>query len=141
MNIKRITKFSKNDLENLNLLLLEWSANHYQITKSYFKVLIKKSYFIGLYDRGAMVGTVTLVPIHKISGLKGSIEHLLVSEKYRGLGQGEKLMKYAIALAKKLNMVSIVLTCEFHRTAANALYKKIGFKIKELNFYELKIND
>ncbi len=138
--IKEIARFDKNVLLDLNNLLLQWSQkNRYQIKPDYFKSLIKNSHLIAMYDGEKIIGTITLIEIYKLSGIKGSLEHLLIDEKYRGKGLGKKLMLYAIGLAKKLKMDVLFLTCEPKRTVANLLYQKLGFKIKETNFYYLDI--
>ncbi len=138
--IKKIHHFDEKALSDLNTLLLQWSnKKNYQISPEYFKVLIKQSDVLVLYDGNDIIGTVTLIGMHKLSGLKGSVEHLLVSEKYRGKGLGKKLMHCAIDLAKKSGIERLFLTCEPEREAANALYQKLGFKIKETNFYYLDV--
>lgn len=105
----------------------------------YFKKLIKKNHLIGLYDGDKIIGTVTLIEIYKLSGIKGSIEHLILDEKYRGRGLGKKLMIFAINLAKRLKIKTLFLTCEPGRIVANSLYQKLGFKIKKTNFYYLDL--
>ncbi|MDO8530463.1 MAG: GNAT family N-acetyltransferase [bacterium] len=137
--VKKIARFDKTALLGLNSLLKQWSKKKYQITPAYFKKLAAHSHILALYDGKTMIGTVTLIPLYKLSGVKGSIEHLIVDEKYRGRGLGKKLMQGAIDLAKKLNMDAIFLTCEPERKVANALYKKLGFKTKDTYFYSLEI--
>ncbi|MEK7664029.1 MAG: GNAT family N-acetyltransferase [Patescibacteria group bacterium] len=143
MQIKFIFKvikgFSKKDLKDLNELMLQWSKKRRKISPEYFKKLIKKSHILTLSDGSRIIGTVTLVEINKLSGLKGSIEHLIIDEKYRGRGLGERLMKYAISHARKLEIETLFLTAEPDRLIANNLYKKMGFKIKKTNFYQLKL--
>ncbi|MEK7124361.1 MAG: GNAT family N-acetyltransferase [Patescibacteria group bacterium] len=138
-NIKILKNFRQNDLKELNDILLQWSAKRKEITPLQFRKLIKKSHVIAMYDKKTMIGTVTLIELHKLSGLKGIVEHLMIDEKYRGRGLGEKLMKYSVNLAKKLEMKNLYLTCEPERIAANKLYQKIGFKAKETNFYQLTL--
>lgn len=139
--LKRIAKAEKKNLDDLNRLLGQWSKKGYQMNSEYFKKLIKKSHLLGLYDRNKIIGTVTLIEIHKLSGIKGSIEHLILDEKYRGRGLGKKLMVFAIDLAKKLKIETLFLTCEPYRTIANSLYKKLGFKIKKTNYYVKNIKN
>lgn len=131
--IKVLTKSGKNVLSDLNKLLAQWKKG-YQITPGYFKRVIKESHLIAVCQKDRVVGMVTLIKIHKISGVKGTIEHLILDEKCRGRGLGRELMNYAISLAKKLEIRTLFLTCEPKRKAANALYKKLGFKIKKTNF-------
>lgn len=136
--IKVLTKPDKNALDDLNKLLPQWKKG-YQISSGYFKKFIKESHLITVCRKNRVIGIVTLVKIHKISGVKGAIEHLILDEKYRGRGLGKKLMGCAVSLAKKLKIETLLLTCEPERKAANALYKKLGFKIKKTNYYYLDI--
>mgnify|MGYP001567659044 FL=1 len=89
--VKKITRFDKPALLGLNELLKQWSKKT-QITPTYFKKLAAQSHVLALYDGKNMIGTVTLIPLYKLSGVKGSIEHLIIDEKYRGRGLGKKLM-------------------------------------------------
>lgn len=132
-------KYDKNALDDLNRLLLQWSSKGYQLTPQYFKKLIKKSHILCLYDKGNVIGTVTLIEIQKLSGPKGSLEHLILDEKYRGRGLGKELMNFAISVAKTLKIEVLFLTCEPDRLVANVLYQKLGFKIKKTNFYSKKL--
>lgn len=138
LTIKVLTQSDKKSLHDINKLLLQWSDKGYQMSRDYFKSLLSKSHVIGLFDGKKMVGTVTLVEIHKLSGLKGTIEHLIVDTTYQGRGLGKELMVFAINFAKKLGIEALFLTCEPERKVANALYKKLGFKIKKTNFYQLQ---
>lgn len=135
-SIKPVTKYSAGTLAGLNALLLQWDTKR-QLKPGYFTKLLKHSYLLCLYDGKKMIGAVTLVPLHKISGVKGSIEHLIVDQEYRGRGLGKKLMKEAVSYAKKLGMEGLQLTCNPKRNVANALYRKLGFKLQKTNFYLL----
>ena len=139
IKIKRIIQKNKKNLADINGLLAQWSLNGYQIKNIYFKKLLKQSYVFGMYDENLLIGTATLIPLHKLSGLKGSIEHVIIDEKYRGQGLGKKLMLNVIAVAKKMQMETLCLTCEPDRIVANILYQNLGFIKKETNFYQLKI--
>ena len=90
-------------------------------------------------DAGSIIGTVTIVPLYKLSGLKGSVEHVLVDEAYRGKGLGEKLMRHAIEYAKQQGMGKLFLTVEPERVVAKKLYQKLGFTKKETDFYQLSL--
>ena len=141
MIFKELKNFNAKDLLDINKLLKQWSDKGYQMKPSYFKKLIKKSHILCLYDKGTIVGTVTLVKVHKLSGLKGSVEHLILDQRYRGRGLGEKLMRFAVQYAKKLKIETLFLTCEPERKIANKLYRKLGFKIKNTNFYQLPLKN
>ena len=137
---KKIENFNEKDLAGINRLLTQWSDTGYQMNADYFKELIIKSHILCLYNNEDMIGTVTLVPLYKLSGSKGSVEHLIIDESQRGKGLGEKLMRFALDFAKEQNIETLFLTCEPQRIAANALYKKLGFTIKDTSFYQLNLH-
>lgn len=136
---KKITRTGKKELADMNALLRQWSAKSRPMTLAYFKTLVKKSYVMGVYDGKMLIGTATLIPLYKLSGLKGSIEHVLISQDYRGRGLGKELMKATVKLAKKLKMEQLFLTSNPSRVIALALYKKMGFKAVDTTFFELPI--
>ncbi len=140
MEIKQITSFNQEFLDCVNVLLSQWYKKSYSIDPDYLALVIKNSYLIALYDQDCIVGIVTLVKMTKLSGVKGSVEHLILDEKYRGKGLGEKLMISAIDFAKNLKIDTLFLTCEPEREVANALYQKLGFITKKTNFYYLNLN-
>ncbi len=138
-NLRRIVGSNKKDLNGLNNILLQWSDSRYQMNRDYFKSLTEESYVLGIFDEEHLAGTVTLIKTYKLSGIKGTIEHLIVDEQYRGRGLGKQLMGFAIDAAKKEKIDTLFLICEPYRKEANSLYEKIGFKIKETNFYYLNL--
>ena len=78
---KKINRADKKVLFELNNLLKQWSPKRKPINAGRFRELIKKSCLIGLFDGKRLIGTVTLIEMNKVSGRKGSIEHLIVNEK------------------------------------------------------------
>jgi len=87
-----------------------------------------------------IVGMITLVSFPKLEGLnKTWIEDLVVDEKYRGQGIAKALIDKAFEKTKSLGVKSVSLTSRPSRTIANAFYKKLGFKIKETNYYKLDL--
>lgn len=96
--------------------------------------------FIATNDNDKIIGMITLVSFPKLEGLsKTWIEDLVVDEKYRGKGIAKALMEKAFEKARSLNAKSISLTSRPSRIVANKFYKKLGFKIKETNYYTYKI--
>jgi len=141
VQIRRIKNYNKNTLKDLNALLLQLSSRGYQATPKQLKSTLKNknAYLICLYDGKKIMGTVTLIVIHQITGYKGYIEDVVVDEEYRRRGFGKKLILHIISLAKKMSIESLELKSENYRVVANILYKKLGFIIKEANVYSMKI--
>jgi len=139
ISLKIIDGSDSKSLNQLNELLKQWSTPARVISPEYFPALTKQSHLVGVYDNDSLVGTATLVPIYKLSGLKGSIEHVLVDEKYRGQGLGEQLMRFCINHAKEIGMKNLFLTVDPDRLAAQKLYEKLGFEKQDTYFYEIKL--
>lgn len=86
---------------------------------------------------GRIVGSVTLVVFRIPSGLRARIESLVVDDRVRGRGLGQALCKAAIARARELGADSVDLTSAPARAAANRLYLRMGFELRDTNVYRL----
>jgi len=86
-------------------------------------------------DEGAIIGSLTLVVFRTPTGGRAWIEDVVVDEAARGQGAGEALVHEAVRLADELGARTVDLTSRPSRTAANALYEKIGFHTRETNVY------
>lgn len=60
-------------------------------------------------------------------GIRAQIEAVRIRQEYRGLGLGEKLIQYAIELAKEKGAHVVQLTTDKKRPAAINFYEKLGF--------------
>jgi len=89
------------------------------------------------HDRrnGAIVGTLTLVVFRVPTGMRAWIDDVVVDETVRGRGVGEALTRTAIRLAAEKGARSLELTSRPSREAANRLYRRLGFTIRETNLY------
>lgn len=86
-----------------------------------------------------IVGTMTLVTFTIPTSKKAFIEDVVVDSKSQGLGIGRLLLEAGIALAKEKGVKRIELSSNPARIAANQLYQKLGFEIRETNFYRLQL--
>ena len=139
MKIKIVKKFDKGVFLDVSELLFDWWKKKHTLQMSDFKNVIKHDYLICVFDGKKVVGIATLVPVQKLSNLRGSIEHVIVDKNYRGQGLGRMLMEHALKLSKKLNMQSVFLTCDPKNTVANTLYKKMGLRLESIHFYSKKL--
>ena len=62
-------------------------------------------------------------------------ESLAVTRRFLGLAESRLKVGEAIRLAGELGVRTVDLTSRPSRTAANALYEKIGFHMRESNVY------
>lgn len=86
-----------------------------------------------------ILGTLTLVVAATPANRRAWVEDVVVDEAARGKGVGEALGREAIRRLRTMDVKLAELTSNPSRTAANGLYKKLGFELKDTNFYELKL--
>ncbi|MGC9669563.1 GNAT family N-acetyltransferase [Planosporangium sp. 12N6] len=84
---------------------------------------------------GAIVGTLTLVTVPTVTGLRARIEDVVVDACARGQGVGAALTERALDLARSAGASSVELTSRASRVAANRLYQRLGFQRRESNLY------
>ena len=139
MKITAVKKSSKETLEAVNKLLPQLSPSTNQLgEKELTKILQSESnqIFMATHDE-EICGMLTLVICHLTSGNKAVIEDVAVDQAFRGKGIGKMLMEKAIAIAKYQGIEHVDLTSNRSRLAANALYRRIGFKKRDTNVYRL----
>ena len=86
-------------------------------------------------DQGPIVGMLTLVTFPLPSGLRARIEDVVVDEEARGHGVGTALTMAAIDLARQQGARNVDLTSRASRAAANRLYQRLGFQLRDSNVY------
>jgi ribosomal protein S18 acetylase RimI-like enzyme len=86
-------------------------------------------------DQGAIVGMLTLVTFPLPSGLRARIEDVVVDQEARGHGVGTALTMAAIDLARQQGARNVDLTSRASRAAANRLYQRLGFQLRDSNVY------
>lgn len=86
-------------------------------------------------DTGAVVGALTLVAYPIPTGWRWWIEDVVVDHAARGRGIGEALVRAALGHARRQGAAAINLTSNPSRLAANRLYRRIGFHLRETNAY------
>lgn len=91
-------------------------------------------------ENNIILGTLTLV-LNKIpTGDKAWIEDVVVDDAARGKGVGKSLIKFVVDYSANKNIKSINLTSSPERIAANKLYQKLGFVLRETNVYRLTMD-
>lgn len=94
--------------------------------------------FIARVD-GAIVGSLTLAFYRIPTGLKAWIEDVVVDDAARGHGIGRLLNEAALDAARDRGAKNVSLTSRPSREAANRLYQRIGFEIRETNLYRFDL--
>jgi ribosomal protein S18 acetylase RimI-like enzyme len=89
-------------------------------------------------ETGSLVGSLTLVLFRVPTGLRAWIEDVVVDEGVRGSGVGASLVRAALDRATAAGARSVDLTSRPSREAANRLYRRLGFDVRETNVYRWK---
>jgi ribosomal protein S18 acetylase RimI-like enzyme len=130
-------------LSGVNRLLPQLSSTAPPLTMANLEELVSNSaltFFVAL-DDGVVVGTLTLVIFPIPTGLRAWIEDVVVDEAARGLGVGAALTNAATHEAQLRGVRSVDLTSRPSREAANALYQKLGFALRETNVYRFSVEN
>jgi ribosomal protein S18 acetylase RimI-like enzyme len=90
-------------------------------------------------DTGEIVGTLTLVTFPIPTGRRAWIEDVIVDRAASGQQLGERLSRAALDKARELGCRTVELTSRPSREAANHIYKKIGFEIRDTNVYRFTL--
>jgi ribosomal protein S18 acetylase RimI-like enzyme len=101
--------------------LVDWPGNHLLVARV----------------DGEIVGTLTLVTFPIPTGLRAWIEDVVVDEAARGHGAGAALTQAAVRLARTAGARTIDLTSRPSREAANRLYERLGFQLRDSKVYRL----
>ena len=84
---------------------------------------------------GEIVGTLTVVIFRIPTGVRAWIEDVVVDDAARGRGVGEALNEEAVRRAVEAGARSVDLTSRPSREAANRLYRRLGFEVRDTNVY------
>jgi len=141
MELKLLEKEAiSNELQTqLSQLYLQLNSELKQLPLT---TILEASDFIDIaccFDEGQLVGIAMMANYKVVSGHKGMIEDVVVSENKRGKGIGRKLMQKLLEQACFRNLDDVLLFSGHHRTAAINLYKSLGFKLKNSGLYIKKI--
>jgi ribosomal protein S18 acetylase RimI-like enzyme len=82
----------------------------------------------------------TLAVFRIPTGVRAWIEDVAVDTEARGKGIGEALTREAVRLAAARGARTIELTSRPSREAANRLYRRLGFELRETNVYRYTIS-
>ncbi len=90
-------------------------------------------------DGSEIVGTAAVVVYVTPISVKARIEDVVVDQAARGRGVGEALVKGCIEVARNRGAAIVELQSARSREAANRLYPRLGFELRDSNVYRLKL--
>lgn len=83
----------------------------------------------------ALIGSLTLCIFPIPTAIRAWIEDVVVDNDARGSGTGAALNTFALDLARSLGAKTVDLTSRPSREAANRLYQRLGFELRQTNCY------
>jgi ribosomal protein S18 acetylase RimI-like enzyme len=140
IEIKRINEITNEVMEAFSRLMPQLDAKLSAPKKADLEAVINvtNTYLFVAYNP-SIVGTLTLAVVQTPSGTKAWIEDVVVDISARGQHVGEALLNHAVDFAKSLDVSSVNLTSNPTRAAANKLYQKIGFELRDTNVYRIMV--
>jgi ribosomal protein S18 acetylase RimI-like enzyme len=95
--------------------------------------------FVARDDDGRIMGVATLAMFPIPTARRAWIEDVIVDETARGQGVGEALTRAMLDRSRELGCTTVDLTSRPSREAANRLYQRIGFELRDTNVYRLDL--
>jgi len=92
-------------------------------------------------DDTGVLGMLTLAMFRIPTGLRAWIEDVVVDDAARGKGVGRFLNERALEIARDAGARTVDLTSRPSREAANRLYQRIGFVVRDTNVYRYDFSD
>jgi ribosomal protein S18 acetylase RimI-like enzyme len=90
-------------------------------------------------ETGRIVGTTTVVVYPIPTAVRAVIEDVVVDAGARGSGAGAQLTNAGIELARRFGAKTVDLTSRPSREAANRLYQRLGFELRDTNCYRFTL--
>ena len=142
MQITQLTFCTDEDFRQIETLIGVLSTSCKANREIIDEVLAKEDshLFVARNKEGRIVGMTTVCCFTIPTGRHATIEDVVVLPECQGTGLGRKLVQAALDyLAGTGQSYKVGLTSKPARVAANALYRKMGFKQKETNVYTIDV--
>ena len=91
-------------------------------------------------EAGTILGMLSLATFAIPTGVRAWVEDVVVDAGTRGMGAGQQLDEAAVAHAQKIGARTVDLNSRPSREAANRLYRRCGFELRETNVYRYASN-
>ena len=140
MVIERVLIVTAEIVEALDRLVPQLSSNKPAPERAYLEALVASNTNVLLVARqpdanGVIVGSGSISIYRVPTGIRAVIEDVVVDDAARGQGIGEGLMSALLEVARQMGAAGVSLTSNPARRAANRLYARIGFQLRETNCY------
>ena len=143
MTVELVTTSSPEIVEAMERLIPQLSRSAPALTAEQCEAFIaQEGVFLFVFRPEAeagqsapILGMLTLATFTIPTGLRAWVEDVVVDGEARGQGAGQALVEAAVEHAGKLGARTVDLTSRPSREAANRLYRRAGFKLRETNVY------
>ena len=143
MTVELVTTSSPEIVEAMERLIPQLSRSAPALSAEQCKALIaQEGVFLFVFRPEAeagqsapILGMLTLATFTIPTGLRAWVEDVVVDGEARGQGAGQALVEAAVEHAGKLGARTVDLTSRPSREAANRLYRRAGFELRETNVY------
>lgn len=130
------------DMEGVEAVLAELHTDgfdHQNFVDSYQAILDSSDRALFVVDDSQSIAGMAVVNlIEKLTTREARIDEVVVSSQSRGKGYGAMLMQACDEWAFSRGADVIEFTSRSSRQAANALYQKLGYVLRETNVYQRK---
>jgi putative acetyltransferase len=104
--------------------MLDHLYEHYQAQGSAYFVLEQNGGIVG----GAGIGPLLGITESATEGVTCELQKMYLSQRVRGLGQGERLIQHCLSIAQDLGYQQCYLETMTSMVSAQKLYEKMGFQ-------------
>ena len=125
-------------IQRVNELLAQLTQRNPQ---DLHEVVSRPNVFLAVYvENGLILGMASLSLYQNLSAHKGWIEDVVVDQNERGKGIGRKLIEFLIEVGRSEQLSDVFLYTEPEKKAAINLYVSLGFKQRNSDVFNLKLN-
>jgi ribosomal protein S18 acetylase RimI-like enzyme len=137
--VEVIADITDDNLTAVNRLIPQLSRSAPPLTAEALKQIVSwdGNRLLIACDGDQVVGMLTLVMFPIPTGLRAWIEDVVVDEAARGKGAGAALTQAAVRLAGAAGARTVDLTSRPSRQAANRLYERLGFELRDTKAYRI----
>ncbi len=143
IQIERVTRVDAELLEAFQRLVPQLTRNNPPPSGQDLGDLVaseSSALFVARDVAGVIVGAANVTIYRVPTGIRAIIEDVIVDASARGLGTGEALVRRALEEARLRGAPAVTLTSNPKREAANRLYQRMGFQLRETNAYVYKFD-
>ena len=141
MRIERVTECTEELVAALERLIPQLTKNNPPPSREDLARLIASEssvLFVAREEPGDILGAANVTIYRVPTGVRAIIEDVIVDASARGRGIGEALVRAALEEARAYGAPAVTLTSNPAREAANRLYQRMGFSLRETNAYVYK---